>query len=249
MIFYFSGTGNSKYVAECMSDQNIIDISDAIKKEKFIYDISEGESVGFVMPVYYSAIPKTVLDFIRKICLNGHIEYLYSILTHGGGPGAAGSMIRKELGKKDYPFHACFDVKMASNYIMFGDIKPDEIICERIKAAKSAIEKIKTQVDNKEHFVPGWSFIDRFLTESMRCLCDRYMSVKKFHADEGCTSCGLCVQNCPSSLIKMVDGKPKWTENKCVRCMACLKCSHVQFNEKSSTRRRYSFEKYNALLM
>jgi len=73
------------------------------------------------------------------------------------------------------------------------------------------------------------------------------MSVKGFHADEGCTGCGMCENNCPSGLIKMKDGKPVWSENKCVRCMACLKCPHVQFNDKSSERRRYSYEKYSKM--
>lgn len=89
MIFYFSGTGNSKYVATCMSDENKINISDAIKQGKYSYDVIDGESVGFVMPVYYSGIPKTVLDFIRKVNFQGSIDYLYGILTHGGGPGGA----------------------------------------------------------------------------------------------------------------------------------------------------------------
>lgn len=245
MIFYFSGTGNSKYVAKCMSDEKKIDISEAIKKKEYIYEISKGESVGFVMPVYYSGIPKTVLEFVRSLSLKGQVDYLYNIFTHGGGPGGAGTMLRKELKKKGYPLHACFDVKMTSNYIMFGDLRPDDTIFREIKESKPVIEKIKRQVDHKEHILPAWPFIEELASSSMKCLCDNYMSVKKFHADEGCTGCGLCVKSCPSSLIKMVDGKPQWTENKCVRCMACLKCSHVQFNKKSSTRRRYSFEKYN----
>lgn len=245
MIFYFSGTGNSKYVATCMSDENKINIGEAMKSGQLSYNISDGESVGFVMPVYYSGIPKTVLDFIRKLELNGNTDYIYGILTHGGGPGGAGTMLQKALKKKGYTLHACFDVSMTSNYIMFGDLRPDERIYEEIKASKPLIEKIKLQVDNKEHALPDWSFIDSVLTSSMKCLCDNYMSAKKFHADDGCTGCGMCAKNCPSGLIKMIDGKPKWTENKCVRCMACLKCPHVQFNSKSSSRRRYSFEKYN----
>ncbi|MDO5155947.1 MAG: EFR1 family ferrodoxin [Eubacteriales bacterium] len=245
MIFYFSGTGNSKYVAHCMRDEHKIDISDAMKKQEYVYEVLEGESVGFVMPVYYSGIPKTVLEFIRKLSLNGHIEYLYNIFTHGGGPGGAGTMLKKELEKKGYPLHACFDIEMTSNYIMFSDLRPDERVFAEIKASKSLIEKVKTQVDRKEHMLPKWTFIDGILTSSMKFLCDKYMSVKKFHADEGCTGCGMCAKNCPSSLIKMVDGKPQWMEDKCVRCMACIKCPHVQFNNQSSKRRRYSFEKYD----
>lgn len=245
MIFYFSGTGNCKHVAECISDANKINIGDAMKNGEFTYEVSEGESVGFVMPVYYSGIPKTVLDFIRKLTLKGDISYLYNIFTHGGGPGGAGTMLQKALRKKGYPLHACFDVSMTSNYIMFGDLRPDERIHEELKAAEPVIEKIKSQVDNKEAILPNWTVVDSVLTSSMKFLCDKYMSVKGFHADEGCTGCGMCAKNCPSGLIKMVDGKPVWSENKCVRCMACIKCPHVQFNDKSSQRRRYSYEKYS----
>lgn len=245
MIFYFSGTGNSKYVAKCMSDEKKINISDAIKNDEFDYQLEANEAVGFVMPVYYSGIPKTVLDFIRKLNITGNIEYLYNIFTHGGGPGGAGTMLKKVLAKKGYPLHACFDVAMTSNYIMFGDLRPDDRIKSELKASKPIINEIKIKVDNKEHFLPNWSFIDSILTSSMTFLCDNYMSVKNFHADEACTSCGRCAKNCPSNLIKMVDGKPEWTEKKCVRCMACLQCPHVQFSKESSSRRRYSFEKYD----
>ena len=245
MIFYFSGTGNSEYVAKCMSDSGKINISDAVKNDEYAYDIAEGESVGFAMPVYYSGIPKTVLDFVRKLRFNGNTDYMYCILTHGGGPGGAGTMLVKALKSRGYELNACFDVRMASNYIMFGDLKDDEVITEAIRKSKPVIQDIKTKVDNRECILPRWSAIDGILTASMKGLCDKYMSVKNFHADDGCTGCGMCVNNCPSSLIKMVDGRPVWNENKCVRCMACLKCPHVQFNKKSSSYRRYSFDKYN----
>lgn len=244
MIFYFSGTGNSRHVANTMTDENKINIAEAAKQNKYSYQLAAGESVGFVMPVYYSGIPKPVLEFVRKLELIGKTEYLYIILTHGGGAGAAGTMLRKELKKKGYPLHACFDVKMTSNYIMFGDIRPDETIHKELAAAASKIAEIKEHVDKKDPVLPNWSFISVAATASMKCLCDNYMSVKKFHADDGCTGCGACAKSCPSSLIKMVDGKPQWTENRCVRCMACLKCSHVQFSSKSKQRRRYSFERY-----
>ncbi len=106
------------------------------------------------------------------------------------------------------------------------------------------IEEIKKLVDKKDRTIPKWSGIDVFLTAAMKPLCDKYMSAKKFYADEGCTGCGACAAKCPSSLIKMVDSKPQWTENKCVRCMGCLQCEHVQYGSAMKNRRRYGFEKY-----
>ena len=49
----------------------------------------QGEAVGLVCPVYYSGIPRIMLEFIRHVKLKGDYEYIYLVLTHGGGPGGA----------------------------------------------------------------------------------------------------------------------------------------------------------------
>lgn len=245
MIFYFSGTGNSKYVAKSIGDENIVSIGEAVRGDNYIYELENGEPVGMIMPVYYSGIPKTVIDFVKNLVIKGDITYLYCILTHGGGPGAAGSMLKKELEKKGYPFHACFDVEMTSNYIMFSDLREDARIEKELAAAKPVVEDIKKQVDERKCYIPNWTSIDVLLSMSMKPLCNKYMPVKKFYADGKCTGCGVCASNCPSSLIKMIDGRPQWTEDKCVRCMACLQCEHVQYGHSMKNRRRYKFEKYD----
>lgn len=244
MIFYFSGTGNSKYIATAMQDDNIIDIAKALRSNQLTYEIKDNESIGMVMPVYYSGIPKTVIDFVRGLSIKGEISYLYCVLTHGGGPGGAGSMLESELKKKGYPLHAYFDVRMGSNYIMFGDLKPDEKLIAANRAAMAEIENIKKRVDDRELCPGKWSKLDCILTASMKMLCCMNMPTKKFYADDNCTGCGLCASRCPSGIIKMVDGKPKWTDNKCVRCMGCLQCEHVQYGKGTCSRRRYSFDKY-----
>lgn len=243
MIFYFSGTGNSKYVAESMSDNKLVDISKANIDKNYSYEIEDNEKVGFIFPVYYSGLPKPVLDFVRKVNLPDEVDYLYCVLTHGGGPGGAGTMLERELKKRGYKLKACFDIKMPSNYIMFGDLKSEEEINKRLNEAPKLVEAVKQSVDNKVEILPKWSKIDRILTSSMKILCDRYMPVKKFYADDKCTGCGLCTKNCPSEVIKMVNGKPCWKENKCVRCMACLSCEHVQYGAGTQNRRRYKFKK------
>lgn len=54
MIFYFSGTGNSRWVAESLGKRlgdAVEDIAD-VKIEKEEYTLPEGEILGFVFPVY-----------------------------------------------------------------------------------------------------------------------------------------------------------------------------------------------------
>lgn len=239
MIFYFSGTGNSKYVASCMSDKNLINIGEANKKKEYKYEVGGDESVGFIFPVYYEGVPKPVLEFVRSMELSIEPTYVYCILTHGGGPGGTGTMLVKELSARNLTLHACFDVIMPSNYIMFSDLKPEKVLKERLENAPKLVEKIKTSVDNREHILPNWTALDKLLTASMTFLCEKDMPVKKFYADGKCTGCGMCAKECPAGLIQMKNGRPEWTENKCVRCMSCLKCPHVQYGRGTKNRRRY----------
>jgi LysM repeat protein len=70
MIFYFSGCGNSKYVAETIAaglNDNLTFIPEAAREGRYDYTLAEGERLGFVFPVYSWAPPKLVLDFVKKL--------------------------------------------------------------------------------------------------------------------------------------------------------------------------------------
>lgn len=46
-------------------------------------------------------------------------------------------------------------------------------------------------------------------------------SAKKFHVDNSCIGCGLCVKHCPTNNVRLADSKPTWGKN-CINCMACI---------------------------
>lgn len=55
MIFYFSGTGNSKHVAEqlaAMLGERLVAIAEAVAEGTLTFALAEGESVGWVFPTY-----------------------------------------------------------------------------------------------------------------------------------------------------------------------------------------------------
>ena len=73
MIFYFSGCGNSKHVAETLATQlndTLVFIPEATRENRFNYPLTESERLGFVFPVYAWAPPKLVLDFIHRLQLD-----------------------------------------------------------------------------------------------------------------------------------------------------------------------------------
>ena len=88
MIFYFTGTGNSLYVAKEL-DQNRISIPQVIKRERLVFS---ADSIGIVCPVYGHEMPSMVKEFIRRASFE--TEYLFVVLTYGAHHGGAAEIAR-----------------------------------------------------------------------------------------------------------------------------------------------------------
>ena len=67
MIFYFSATGNSKYVAEhvaAATDDHLVFLRDAIRGRRYQFDVSRERRIGFVLPTYFFGVPSIVTFFL-----------------------------------------------------------------------------------------------------------------------------------------------------------------------------------------
>lgn len=93
MIFYFSGTGNSLYVARKLQEidgSELIDIADALNKKRFNYNVKENEKIGFIFPVYFYGLPNLVTEFVDKLKIESDKEpFIYSVITCGSAIGNA----------------------------------------------------------------------------------------------------------------------------------------------------------------
>ena len=78
-IYYFSGTGNSLHVARELQrripETNLIPIVSLLNNTVIE---TNGETVGFVFPIHFSAIPIPVEKFINKLDLNS-AKYVFVI--------------------------------------------------------------------------------------------------------------------------------------------------------------------------
>ena len=76
MIFYFTGTGNSGYIASEIAKgtkDDIVSIAQLINnKENLEFTLKDGESIGIVFPVYAWAPPIMVTEFIKKVKFNNY---------------------------------------------------------------------------------------------------------------------------------------------------------------------------------
>ena len=70
MIFYFSGCGNSRHVAETIAaglNDTLIFIPEAAREGRYEYELAEDERLGFVFPIYSWAPPKLVMDLFASL--------------------------------------------------------------------------------------------------------------------------------------------------------------------------------------
>ena len=85
MVFYYTGTGNSKYAAEkllAVTGGELISITDCVKEGTFDFTPAVGELVGFVFPVYCYTVPMTVQNFARKVKINSDRDIYTNSTRH-----------------------------------------------------------------------------------------------------------------------------------------------------------------------
>lgn len=65
MIFYFTATGNSKFIAEKIAfeiGERLINITYCIQEGRYTFELEENETIGFVVPVYFWGLPIIVAE-------------------------------------------------------------------------------------------------------------------------------------------------------------------------------------------
>lgn len=239
MIFYFSGTGNSKWVAEYLANKlndsvvNIVDVKDKS------YTFTEGQKVGLVFPVYAWSVPQIVFEFAKKIDAQG--AFVYSICTCGSEAGKT----MKKLGKV-IPLNSAYSIFMPSNYIIGMGSESEEKIQSKITNAKKRLDIICNDIDKcicKSDITEGSLLILK--SGLVAPLFNKFgRTTKKFKVTEGCNSCGLCEKVCMAKTITIKDGKPTWGK-ECYQCLACInRCPQnaIEYGKTTVGRARYHFK-------
>ncbi len=243
MIFYFSGTGNSKWVAErlaALTDDQAMSIADLTRDGPTAVAVTSGSTVGVVFPVYAWGAPKIVERFCKAIGV-GEIAYAYAVCTCGDEAGNA----MKRL-KKIFPWQSAFSIAMPNNYIPMYDVDSELLARSKAQKAEQQIKLIAASVLNKEriysvHTGPMAGLKTSVISPLFNA-CAR--STKPFAAGDDCTSCNLCQNICPVSAISMQNGKPVWIRKHCTQCMACInRCPQhcIQYGAGTKGRGRYVF--------
>lgn len=246
MILYFSGTGNSEYVAKRIGrdiGDKAVDLFGRIRTGDFSEMESEGPWV-VVVPIYAWRIPRVVEEWLKQTKLTGSRE-IYFVLTCGGSMGNADKYIRRLCDAKQMTYMGCREIVMPENYVAMFSTPTREQALEIIRQAESVIDETALRIKRSEVFpLPEISFGDKvssgFINGVFYLMAVR---AKPFYAERTCISCGKCADVCPLGNIHLVDGKPVWGK-ACTQCMACIsRCPKeaIEYGRRTKGKARYVF--------
>lgn len=250
MIFYFSGCGNSRYVAQTLAqwlNDTLVFIPEAAREDHFAYTLSKGEKLGFVFPVYSWAPPRLVLDFVKQLHLTEKPSYVYFACTCGDQCGQTEKIFRKALSEKGWELSACFSLTMPETYIGMPGFKLDteERAKQKIEATKKTLMNNLPRLINGERFsditVGGFAWMKSHVINAS---FNKYATDdRKYHSTDQCIHCGKCVEVCPLKNIVLEEGRPKWNGH-CTMCMACYHhcpVNAIQYGKATEGKGQYYF--------
>lgn len=244
MILYFSGTGNSRYLAEIIqkhTGDDLISLNERIKAENYSTIHSKNPLV-FVVPTYAWQIPHVVRDFILRTNFTG-CKKTYFILTCGVDTGNASYFAKLLCHQKNFKYMGLRTIVMPENYIALFSVPSKKISAKLISAAvPKAAGTANYILNGKKLPIEKCGFADKAKSALINDIFYRFViSASGFYATNKCIGCGRCAELCPLNNIKLIDSKPIWG-NKCTHCMACINAcptKAIEYKHNTKYKRRY----------
>jgi len=257
MIFYFTGTGNTGYVASQLAQgtgESLVSIADAVVKGQYDYCLADDERIGICFPVHGWRPPFIVRDFVKQLRLQGYNgQYCYAFATCGDDVGLTFDYLREDFLSVGITLDSVFSVIMPEtyNFPVIDQIDTPEVAQRKIAAARERLASLMPAVVNREKdlteinksrwprtnsIVLGGFFLKHWVTDN-----------KFTVAADLCTRCGKCQQVCPVGNISCANGNPpEWQHNGL--CTTCFACYHhcpahaIDFAGRTRGKRQYYFK-------
>lgn len=224
MILYFTGTGNSEYVANHIGRETGDDVQPVMMRirNRDYSEILSDNPLIVCSPTYGWQLPHLLRDWLSRVRLEGNNKICF-VMTCGGEIDNAAKYNKLLAAKMKLEYMGTAQIIMPENYIAMFDTPNEDkarqiinqaepsinIVIENIKSG-SAIESPKTGIVGKTKSSIINSIYYPLLIHS-----------KKFYVKDICIGCGLCERLCPLGAITMKNGKPIWN-GSCTHCMACI---------------------------
>ena len=245
-LFYFSGTGMTKYIVDRLSGEfqkHCVSCDFFIIEETNSRNIvlTEYDIMGVAYPVHSFNAPKIIIDFVKQLPRANSMN-TFIIPTAGEDDKinyASSDLLIKKLSKKGYRVFYDKLIEMPSNFATkYSDEKVIQILAK-------ANEDIPTIAKNIQELKP--CFMEKRVGSKAITLIGRiewlgapFMG-KLCYIKKDCDRCGKCVNSCPNRniLITKNSVKFKW------RCGMCMRCIYQCPKNSISIRQPFKFVRFD----
>lgn len=215
IVFYFTATGNSLFIAKQLSDSPL-SIPQELKKTDLIY---EADEIGFVFPDYAAAVPVIVREFVEKAQFKA--SYMFSVITFGNASVNVAEWWDDWAKAKGLHQNYINTILMVDNYLPVFDMN------EQIRIDKKTDENMAAiigDISGHKNFIApsemGW-----FTKEMLQGMQDMHFSQRseeliKLDAEK-CIQCTTCTEVCPRGNFSLGSGELQISGN-CEFCLACI---------------------------
>jgi ferredoxin len=247
MILYFTGTGNSRYIAkriaEALGDE-LLSMNDRIKAGD-TSPVTSDERLVIVTPTYAWRIPRIVRDHLAETnfpCA----RQAWFVMTCGSEIGNAAGYNRTLCQERQLTYMGTAQIIMPENYIAMFNAPQTEEARQIVAKSEPDIDRVISAIKTGQKFAPPRNNLyDRFMSGPVNPIFySFFVKANAFTAGDACTGCGQCAKLCPTNNITVQNGKPVWGGD-CTHCMACIcRCGAeaIEYGKKSLGKPRYHFE-------
>ncbi len=246
LTLYFSGTGNSRYVAEHFSEIMKADCFSIEDDINFSDKISSNDTICFCYPVYGSCLPIIMSEFIDLYRISLTNKKIIILCTQHKFSGDGARVFTDHLKGIEYQVIYAEHIRMPNNIsnLFFYKLEcPQEIerfICKADFKIQNICEQIKKGAVFKRGFNPFSRFLG-FIAQRWYFSFIMSRSGKRVKIFDSCNGCSVCVQDCPVNNLRLVSKKAE-ALGQCILCYRCVnrcpqKAISVMFNTK--VRRQY----------
>ena len=236
-MYYFSGTGNSRQVAEWIKEvaeknqvearlENIPEIGhDPL-------EIDSSDLIGFFSPTHGFNFPPIMLKFLwhfpkgrnKVFIMNTRAGVKLWKLHLFGLSGLAQLFAAFILKVKGYKIVGMRPVDLPSNWISLHPGLRKKVVVSMVKRCRRNTERFAQKIlTGRRDFRALFDILQDLAISPVAIgyyFVGRYVLAKSFIASSACTMCRLCIDRCPVQAIMEIDRRPYWT----FRCESCMQC-------------------------
>jgi ferredoxin len=236
-LCYFSGTGNTFYVASKIKERfpefDLFFIPQTDPEAMVSY-----EEIGIITPCYMFGLPELVRQFVEKMCFSATAR-IFTVIVSGGFPALSLPILRQALNTaSNQLFYAEF-VTMPDSYILAYPVdeeKNKRLLSEADAKISGILEDLGAGKTTKFR-LNTFGFlkpIQKFISKVAK-------NTAKSYVVAGCIGCKKCVNLCPVDNIAYHEQTVHFGD-RCVGCLGCINICPVQainYKKKTVGKKRY----------